>query len=39
MTELSIKVFRFNGVNPEIEHDEDERLDLPAESSYLSVHM
>tara|TARA_B100002019_G_scaffold277684_1_gene277728 strand:+ start:360 stop:707 length:348 start_codon:yes stop_codon:yes gene_type:complete len=39
MTELNIKIFRFNGVNPTVKHESDDRVDLPAESSYLNVHI
>ena len=39
MTELKIKIFRFNAINPDIIHTDDTRLDLPAESSYFNAHM
>ena len=39
MTDLELKIFRFNAVNPTIQHDTDERIELPAESSYLNVHI
>ena len=39
MTELKIKIFRFNAINPDVTHTDNTRLDLPAESSYLNAHI
>ncbi len=39
MSDLNFKVFRFNAINPTVEHTSDERLELPEESSYLNVHI
>lgn len=39
MSDLNLKVFRFNAINPTVDHTSNERLDLPEESSYLNVHI
>jgi len=39
MSELNITRFRFNSINPQVNHTDNTRLDLPEESSYLNVHI
>lgn len=39
MSDFNLTVFRFNAVNPTIDHTSEERLVLPEDSSYLNVHI
>lgn len=37
MNEFILKVFDFKGVNPELTHNKNLRVELPEDSSYLNV--
>lgn len=39
MTELNIKEFRFNAVNPTVTHTGMNRINIPKKSSYLNAHI